>query len=140
MRARTIAGLLLVTAIGIVCVGYAPTNLGGRTTYVSTYGTSMSPRFHAGDLAVVQPAHEYHVGEVVAYHSSTLRGAVVLHRIVAIHDGRFTFKGDNNNFLDPSHPTADRIVGRLRVPGRARWRDPSPSSPGRTSSSRCSHS
>ena len=114
MRARTIAGLLVVIAVGIVCVGYAPTNLGGKTTYVSTYGTSMQPRFHAGDLAVVKAARDYRVGDVAAYRSSTLDDAVVLHRIVAINDGRYTFKGDNNDFLDPSRPTADQIVGRLR--------------------------
>ena len=114
MKIRTLAGLLVVAAVGIVCVGYAPTNLGGHTTYVSTYGTSMLPRFHAGDLAVVQPAQSYHVGEVVAYHSSVLHNATVLHRIVAINNGRFTFKGDHNDFLDPARPTAAAIVGRLR--------------------------
>ena len=114
MKVRTLVGLLVVITAGIFFVAYAPTNLGGRTTYVSTYGTSMLPRFHGGDLAVVQPAGSYHVGEIVAYHSSVLRGAVVLHRIVAINDGHFTFKGDNNHFLDPVQPTATQIVGRLR--------------------------
>lgn len=115
MKVRTIAGLLVVVAVATLFVAYAPTNLGGHTTYMSTYGTSMLPRFHAGDLAVVQPATDYHVGEIVAYHSSTLHGATVLHRIVAIDAGRFTFKGDHNRFLDPAHPTAHEIVGRLRL-------------------------
>src|SRR5690349_114694 len=100
MRARTIAGLLVFIAFGVVCVLFAPTNLGGKTTYVATYGTSMRPHFHAGDLAIVQPAGEYHVGDVAAYRSTTLNDAVVLHRIVAVNDGHYTFKGDNNDFLD----------------------------------------
>ena len=52
-----------------------PANLGGRTTFVSTHGTSMIPRFHAGDLAIVQPARDYRVGEIAAYHSTTLHDA-----------------------------------------------------------------
>jgi signal peptidase I len=113
-RAGTLIGLLLVVAAGIVGVRFAPTNLGGHTTYVATHGTSMQPRFHSGDLAIVQPASAYHVGEIAAYHSTTLRGAVVLHRIIAIEAGHFVFKGDNNNFVDPDAPTADQVVGRLR--------------------------
>jgi signal peptidase I len=114
MKIRTLLGLLVVVAVAIVAVMYAPTNLGGSTTYVSTHGTSMSPRFHAGDLAVVQPAGSYRVGDIAAYRSTTLHGATVLHRIIAINDGHFTFKGDKNNFIDPDHPTVGQIVGRLR--------------------------
>jgi signal peptidase I len=115
MKGRTLVGMLVVGAVAIVCVPFAPTNLGGHTTYVTTHGTSMVPRFHAGDLAIVQPASAYRVGDIAAYHSATLHGATVLHRIVAIEAGRFTFKGDNNNFFDPDRPTADQLVGRLRV-------------------------
>ena len=114
MKIRTFLGLLVVSAVAIVGVMFAPTNLGGHTTYVSTHGISMTPRFHAGDLAIVQPASNYHVGDIAAYRSTTLHGATVLHRIIAINDGLFTFKGDRNNFIDPDHPTVHQIVGRLR--------------------------
>src|SRR4051794_30837418 len=118
MRFRSIVGSLFVACVAIVCVRFAPANLGGRTTYVSTHGTSMLPRFHAGDLAVVQPAGTYRVGDIVAYHSATLRNEIVLHRVIAIRDGHFTIKGDNNNFIDPDRPTVGQIVGRLtaRIP------------------------
>jgi len=106
--------LVLAGALVAVAVWFWPANLGGRTTYVSTHGTSMIPRFHAGDLAIVQPPSAYHVGDIAAYHSATLH-TVVLHRIIAIDNGRFTFKGDNNNFTDPDHPTAALLVGRLVV-------------------------
>jgi signal peptidase I len=92
-----------------------PANLGGRTTFVTTHGTSMHPRFHSGDLAVVQPAGAYRLGDIVAYRSTTLHGAIVLHRIVAVDNGHFTFKGDNNDFRDPDHPTAAQVVGKLRM-------------------------
>jgi signal peptidase I len=109
--------LVLIGVAVTVAVWFWPANLGGRTTYVSTHGTSMIPRFHSGDLAIVQRTSDYHVGDITAYHSATLH-TIVLHRIVAITDGHFTFKGDNNNFTDPDHPTVDQLVGRLvaRVP------------------------
>ncbi|MGZ4481605.1 MAG: signal peptidase I, partial [Gaiellales bacterium] len=111
------SGLITATIIALVAAAWlflAPTRIGGSTTYVITSGVSMEPRFHTGDLAIVRPATHYRVGMVVAYHSSLLK-VVVLHRVVAIHDGRYTFKGDNNNFLDPVHPTRSHIIGALWV-------------------------
>jgi signal peptidase I len=107
----------LITATVILLAGaawlfFAPARIGGSTTYVVTSGISMQPRFHTGDLALVRPVDHYRVGMIVAYHSSLLK-VVVLHRIVAIHDGRYTFKGDNNNFLDPVHPTRSQLIGAL---------------------------
>jgi signal peptidase I len=92
----------------------APPKIGGRSTYVITSGTSMEPSFHSGDLAVVRPAGHYRVGEVVAYHS-TLLHVVVLHRIIAIHGDRYVFKGDHNNFVDPTRPNRSQLVGALWV-------------------------
>jgi signal peptidase I len=118
MRARTILGLVVIAAVAVVAVLYWPANLGGKTTYVGTHGTSMLPRFHAGDLAVVQPSSKYDIGDVAAYRSATLHGATVMHRIIATDGTSFTFKGDNNNFVDADHPTRAEIVGKpvVRVP------------------------
>ncbi|MHB1568851.1 MAG: S24/S26 family peptidase [Solirubrobacteraceae bacterium] len=109
-------GTLLLGA-GAAWSYLAPTAIGGSTTYVVTSGISMQPRFHSGDLALVRPATRYHVGEIAAYRSSLLH-VIVLHRIVAIHDGHYTFKGDNNHFLDPTRPTRAQMLGRLwmRIP------------------------
>ena len=111
LRSALLNGVLLLVA-GLAWFYVAPAQVGGFTTYVVTHGVSMEPRFHSGDLAIVRPAGQYRVGDVVAYHSSLLR-LVVLHRIVAIHNGHYTFKGDNNNFLDPVQPTRDELVGKL---------------------------
>ncbi|MGZ8566884.1 MAG: signal peptidase I [Actinomycetota bacterium] len=99
----------------------APTQLGGRTTYVTTVGTSMEPLLHAGDLVVVRADAPYSVGDVVAYQSPEL-DTVVLHRIVARDGDHFVFKGDNNTWLDSYHPTADQLLGRMvvRLPGFGR--------------------
>jgi signal peptidase I len=116
-RVRFRSALLTGVFVAVLATTWwylAPTRVGGSTTYVVTHGISMEPLFHTGDLALVRPAGQYKVGEIVAYHSSLLH-MVVLHRIVAIHNGHYTFKGDNNNFLDPVHPTRAQLVGRLWV-------------------------
>jgi signal peptidase I len=97
---------------------FAPVQLGGSITYVVTHGTSMEPRFHTGDLAIVRSQSNYRVGEVVAYQNHQLH-TIVLHRIVGREGDRYLFKGDNNNFVDPEHPVASQLIGALwiHIPG-----------------------
>lgn len=89
-----------------------PEQLGGPATYVVTSGVSMQPLLRAGDLALVRRQASYRVGEVVLYESRVLRHPV-LHRIVAIRGGRYYFRGDNNDFVDPGYATRSELVGRL---------------------------
>lgn len=116
LRAGLISATLVVLAVAAWLL-VAPTQIGGETSYVTTTGISMSPRFHSGDLGVVRPAADYRVGDIVAYHSQTLH-IVVLHRIIAVKGNRFVTKGDNNDFTDPDHPARADVVGKLafRVP------------------------
>jgi signal peptidase I len=106
------ASFLSLAAVAALWWLLAPPLLGGSVTYVVTSGTSMQPQFRTGDLALVRQAAEYRVGEVVAYRSRTL-GTIVLHRIVANAGDGYVFKGDNNSWRDPEHPTRDQLVGRL---------------------------
>jgi signal peptidase I len=116
LRTRLVTGAtVLLLAVAWLIAGPAP--LGGTTTYVTTHGISMEPRFHTGDLALVRPAAAYRVGQVVAYRSAVLH-RVVLHRIIARDGDRYVVKGDNNNFVDPDHPRRAELIGTLwlRVP------------------------
>lgn len=88
----------------------APPQVGGSTSYAITEGVSMLPHFHAGDLVLLRKEPGYHVGEVAGFHDPQL-GAVVMHRIVAIHGSHFVFKGDNNRFATTYEPTRSQIVG-----------------------------
>lgn len=117
--ARTLVVVVLLAATWWLL---APTQLGGRTTYVTTHGISMEPRFRTGDLGVLRETGTYRVGDVAGYRSAVLH-TVVMHRIVAITDGRFTFKGDNNSWLDPEQPTQEALLGSLvlRVPQGGAW-------------------
>jgi signal peptidase I len=97
----------------------APPQLGGRTSYAVIYGISMEPRFHGGDLVLLRQQPSYHVGQIVGYHSNKL-GKPVMHRIIKIDEsGRYYFKGDNNNFVDPEHPLESQLFGSewVRLPG-----------------------
>lgn len=96
----------------------------GWIAAVGTYGNSMAPRMETGDLVVVAHQSTYQVGDVVAYSSDDLN-QVVLHRIVAIDDGRYTFRGDHNDFDDPEQPTADQLIGKelLHIPNGKVWAD-----------------
>jgi signal peptidase I len=110
-----------VAALGVLALlwfTFAPAQLGGRATYVVTDGTSMQPKFHGGDLAIVRPESNYRVGQIVAYNNRQL-GKIVLHRIVALDGDRYVFKGDNNGFQDFEHPTKSQLIGALwiQVPG-----------------------
>jgi signal peptidase I len=105
----------LVAWAAVMVAGWfflAPTALGGHDAYVMTDGTSMLPHLRGGGLVVTRSEGSYHVGEVVAYRNPELRGNIVLHRIVAIHDGRYTYKGDNNSVADVGTTTRAAIVGK----------------------------
>ena len=115
--AAVVTGLLTLAIAATVALF----TLGGLTL-VSTSGISMQPGFYTGDLAILRPAAEYAVGDVVSYRSDELK-TVVMHRIVAIDNGHYTFQGDNNSWLDPEQPTRDMLIGKLalRVPQGGVW-------------------
>jgi signal peptidase len=113
------AQLAIVGALGWFCL---PQRLGGRADWVMVSGTSMLPRFHTGDLVLVERQSSYHVGEVVAYRvpkGQIGAGYVVIHRIIG-GNGRTGWKlqGDNRTAPDLWHPTDDNVIGSklLRIP------------------------
>src|ERR1700750_3005152 len=111
---KLIGLLLALAACATAWFLFAPSALGGSTTYVVTEGISMQPKFHSGDLVLVRKAAASRVGDVVAYRSHELH-TIVLHRIIAHDGGRYVFKGDNNGFVDPERPTQDQLVGKLWI-------------------------
>ncbi|MCU1380304.1 MAG: peptidase signal peptidase [Acidimicrobiales bacterium] len=111
---RGLAGMLLLVFL-YAAASLWPAALGGATTYVSTHGSSMEPAFHQGDLALVRGANHYEVGDIVAYHSPTLKNTTVLHRIVGRTATGYTIKGDNNSFVDPDTPAESQLIGKLWV-------------------------
>jgi len=108
-----IAGVIVAAAVLFgVWTFFAPTTLGGTTTYSVTDGISMNPLLYKGDFAVVRAQSSYHVGEVVLYENQVLHKSV-LHRIYLIQNGNYFFKGDNNDFVDPGYATRSELIGEL---------------------------
>lgn len=104
--------IALVSAIVLAYVYLAPTTLGGSTVYSFTYGTSIEPKLHKGDLIVVRKGGTPAVGDAVLYNNRDLRQHV-LHRIIRVEGDRFVLKGDNNAFIDTFQPTRADLVGKL---------------------------
>jgi signal peptidase len=122
-RAKTIALLVaqlaVVAALGWYCL---PQRIGGRANWVMVSGTSMLPRYHTGDLVLVERQSSYHVGEVVAYRvpkGQVGAGYVVIHRIIGGNGQTgWKLKGDNRTAPDLWHPTDNDVLGAklLRIP------------------------
>jgi signal peptidase I len=111
-RAKMAAVIVAAAVLFGVWTFFAPTKLGGTTTYSITDGISMHPLLYKGDFAVIRAQSSYHVGEVVLYESQVLHKPV-LHRIILIQNGNYFFKGDNNDFVDPGYATRSELIGAL---------------------------
>jgi signal peptidase I len=106
-----IFGAMIIIALWVF---FAPTKLGGSTTYAITDGISMQPLLHNNDLALIRSQPSYHIGDIVLYQNQTIHRPV-LHRILMIQDGKYFFKGDNNDFDDPGYAIRNQLTGKLWV-------------------------
>lgn len=123
IKIQTIALSALALALAALAwFFFAPTQIGGSTSYMIIRGISMNPSIHSGDLVIVRERSSYPLDAVVAYRD-TLDKQNVLHRIIAIKGDRYTFKGDNNPKSDPYQPTKADLIGEkwIQIPyaGRA---------------------
>jgi signal peptidase I len=129
MRSRALAwakkagGIAIVIAAFLFWAQYLrPQSLGGNAGYVLVSGQSMEPRYHTGDLVLVEKQHSYHAGQLIAYRvpkGDPMAGAQVIHRIIggdAKHG--FVVRGDNRTAPDVWRPKQQDIVGAkaLRLP------------------------
>src|SRR4051794_8469747 len=122
-RLNQAASLALLVAL---VVGWAftlrPQSLGGPAGYVLVSGHSMLPRYHTGDLVLLERKSSYHVGEVIAYHvpkGDPMAGAQVIHRIIGGSPKTgWIVQGDNRTAPDVWRPKDADVVGAkaLRIP------------------------
>jgi signal peptidase len=122
-RTNKAAGISLAILVCLFWAQYLrPQSLGGRAADVLVSGKSMLPRYHTGDLVLVERQSSYHVGELIAYRvpkGDPMAGAQVIHRIVGGNAKQgFIVQGDNRTAPDVWHPKPGDIVGAkaLRVP------------------------
>lgn len=107
-----LAALVGAIVLALAYVYLAPTTIGGGTVYSFTYGTSMLPKLHKGDLVIVREGGTVAVGDAVLYDNRDLNRRV-LHRVIRIDGDRYSLKGDNNGFVDTYEPSRGEIVGKL---------------------------
>lgn len=125
---RLLLDVLVVALIVVLMFTFWPSRLGGATSYVIVKGTSMQPKFHTGDLAIVRGQDHYKVGDIVAYRipeGGPAAGSMVIHRIIGFDHGGYLMQGDNRTTPDGWNPTAHDVVGRYRMlvplPGMNFW-------------------
>lgn len=120
MAMRKFLLVLGSTALAVVALAFATKSV----ALVKAHGNSMSPRIVTGDLVLVRASSNYGVGDVVAYSSDDLR-QIVLHRVVSVKAGQYTFRGDHNDFDDPEQPSSDQLIGKkmLNIPQGGIWLD-----------------
>ena len=70
----------------------------------------MEPKFHFGDLVLIRSSDSYTIGDIVTYKQPEI--GTIFHRIVAIENGRYIIKGDNNSWEDSYHPQLSEILGK----------------------------
>jgi len=120
-RIRLLAGTGALALFVVAWIFLGPQELGGSASYAIVAGSSMEPQIHGGDLVVARSRAHYAIGDAVVYHNADLNRNV-LHRIVGRDGSRFLFKGDGNDFVDPTRPKQSDLIGRLwiTVPGAGR--------------------
>jgi signal peptidase I len=111
--------LLTVAAVVLWALFLRPASLGGPASYVLVSGKSMLPRYHTGDMVLVERQSSYHVGEVIAYRvpkGDPMAGAQVIHRIIGGNGTKgFVVQGDNRTAPDVWRPKTKDVVGAKAV-------------------------
>ena len=125
---RAAADILVILLIAVAAFAIWPVRLGGATSYIIIKGTSMEPKFHTGDLAVLRAQDSYRTGDIVAYripHGNAGGGHLVIHRIIGRSHGGFLMQGDNRNTPDSWYPKPSDVLGKFRIlvpiPGMQFW-------------------
>lgn len=114
---------LIVAIFFIIAIVFVYKNSQGETPYLFGYtayvntSTSMLPKIKEGDLVIVKKHDDYKVNDVISFMSSD--NLIITHRIVAINDGLYDTKGDNNTFIDGEKVNKLNVYGKMvkTVPG-----------------------
>jgi signal peptidase len=126
MKLNTRLSQSLISALTLVLMAalwftFAPVQFGGQASYIMIAGASMEPSLHYGDLIIGHEEQTYSVGDVVTYRHPTI--GPVIHRIIERTGDTYTFKGDNNDWIDSYEPTSAELISKswIHIPGAANF-------------------
>lgn len=91
-----------------------PVEIFGRQLYFVITG-SMEPDIKTNGVVAVQNIgyDSASVGDIVAFRSDLMGGQTAIHRVIEISDEGLVTKGDNNDWPDGGHVTADNYLGEV---------------------------
>ncbi|MCJ7565939.1 MAG: signal peptidase I [Anaerolineales bacterium] len=116
---QSLLSALILVLMAALWLTFAPVQFGGQASYIMIAGASMEPSLHYGDLVVAREERTYEVGDVVTYRHPKI--GPVIHRIIERTGDTYTFKGDNNDWIDSYEPTSSELIGEswIHIPGAA---------------------
>lgn len=116
---QSLLSALILVLMAALWLTFAPVQFGGQASYIMIAGASMEPSLHYGDLVVAREEMTYGVGDVVTYRHPKI--GPVIHRIIERTGDTYTFKGDNNDWIDSYEPTSAELIGKswIHIPGAA---------------------
>ncbi len=118
---QSVSTACILVLVAVLWIAFAPTQFGGQTSYVMVAGASMNPVLQEDDLVIARDVPRYEVGDIVTYNHPKI--GPVIHRIIQRENGRYVFRGDNNDWVDDYKPSKDELIGKywLHLPGAARF-------------------
>ena len=116
---QSLFSALILVLMAALWFTFAPVQFGGQASYIMIAGASMEPSLQYGDLVISHEKQTYDVGDVVTYRHPTI--GPVIHRIIERKGNTYTFKGDNNDWIDAYQPTSSDLIGKswIHIPGAA---------------------
>ncbi len=110
---RPLVAAVVMISMAVLWNFLAPTQFGGRASYVIIAGASMEPSLQSGDLVIARQANAYTIGDVVTYTHPYV--GPVIHRIIDTEGPTFVLQGDNNDWIDSYQPAQDEILGKAWI-------------------------
>lgn len=114
---NVILGFLIIVG---VFVGVTLLPIKNNFKLLAVMSGSMEPTIHTGSLAVIKPASDYRINDIVTFKktSTSSDAETTTHKIQSISEINgakvYTMKGDANNTADSQTVTEDQIVGKYR--------------------------
>ncbi len=108
--------VILVSFAALMIISLIP--IPGNYDLLTVQSGSMKPAIKTGSVAVVKPADEYKIGDVITF-DSRIGDQTITHRVYDVRvvggEKLYTTKGDVNNAPDPREVSESDVVGKVLI-------------------------